>query len=259
MPSSSAQIGALGSHAVCMAAGFRDGLRTAQYYARDLGRADRFGTAEGRKAPSVSRLVATVARGVDWCLAKSADLSIRLILPSWRSLPSPFEPGFLQRVEAGIHQQDLIHNPLFNAYFFRAALRILERCTQGSPLVLEHRVDAARRALATLPGSSESKERHLARIMIALAGQHYVARAGRPIDRYSYLAGIDESTAISAISCIALLFADEGQAGAISSEDEFFDVTAALIGPRLKRLAELVGSSDDEALASELQSICDLY
>ena len=41
----------------------------------------------------------------------------------------------------------LIHNPTFNAYFFRAAIHIAGRYSAPPWLILEHRVDAARRSL----------------------------------------------------------------------------------------------------------------
>lgn len=259
MTSTSLQIGAFGNHAVCAAAGLRDGFRAAQFYARDLAHTDQFDGVKPQEVPFVSRVVGILARSMDRFLEASAKLSIRIFLPTWRNLPSPFAAGFLQGVVGGIHDRSIIHNPLFNAYFFRAAKRILERCTGRPYLVLEHRVDAARRQLATVTRTDESKENQLARMVIELAAQRVVARAGMPAPRYRYLEGVDPNLAVAAISCIALLFADAGKPAEIMSEDDFFDVTGALAGPRLPRIAELAEARDEEGLAVELRAIRDQY
>ena len=58
------------AHAVCMAAGIRDSLRTAQFYVRDLSNADGV-THELTKAPTfLSRVVGGTARTVDWLLSR---------------------------------------------------------------------------------------------------------------------------------------------------------------------------------------------
>lgn len=259
MTSASLQIGAFGSHAVCAAAGLRDGFRTAQFYARDLAHADQFDGVASAEVPFVSRAVGVAARLFDRFLGAAADLSIRLFLPTWRNLPSPFAAGFLQNVASGIHDHSFIHNPLFNAYFFRAAKRILERCTGKPYLVLEHRVDAARRQLAAQTRGDDGKEEQLARMLIELVGQRAVARAGQPMARYRYLEGVDPNAAVAAISCIALLFADAGKPAEIMSEDDFFDVAGALAGPRLPQIAALAEARDEPGLAAELRAIRDLY
>ena len=46
------------AHAICAAAGVRDGLRAAQFYVRDLSNADRFGKGEPERVPFLSRVVA---------------------------------------------------------------------------------------------------------------------------------------------------------------------------------------------------------
>ena len=252
-------IGALGGHALCAAAGLRDGFRTAQFYARDMANADKFGVGPSHTVPLVSRAVAVLARSTDRALAAGADISIRLLLPTWRNLPSPFAAGFLQQVAEGVHHSSLVHIPLFNAYFFRAAKRILERCTEGPYLVLEHRVDAARRLLAAQPEIRESKEEQLARIMIALTGQRVIARSGTPTARYRFLEETDANAAVLIVACVALLFADAGRPAEIMSEDDFFDVSAALAGPRLARLAALADAERQQELAAELRLIGDLY
>ena len=54
MSSSPRSFDHLTDHAVCMAVGVRDGLRTAQYYVRDMSHAD---VAEGGGATTLSRFV----------------------------------------------------------------------------------------------------------------------------------------------------------------------------------------------------------
>ena len=57
----------------------------------------------------------------------------RLFLPSWRKLPSPFAPGMMHEVAEAIRENSLVHNPLFNAYFFRAAIHIIGRYSEPPP------------------------------------------------------------------------------------------------------------------------------
>lgn len=256
---SSLPINGLAAHAVCAAAGVRDGFRAAQYYARDLSNADNYANDEVQKAPFLSRFVGQMARLTDQLLSWGADLSIRLLLPSWRQLPSPFAPGFIGQVSEGIRKDSLVNNPLFNAYFFRAAKHIIARYTHGPYLVLEHRVDAARRGLATDEVMTTSETTLLARILIELAGQGAIARAGRAKDKYRFFERVDPNIAVNAVACIALLFAEEGRPVSNMNEDEFFEVTGALIGPRLERIAELVSRKDATALANELSDIKSFY
>ena len=65
MTSMSRTADSLAAHAVCAAAGVRDGLRAAQFYVRDLSNADRFAKGEPGRAPFLSRAVAQGARLVD--------------------------------------------------------------------------------------------------------------------------------------------------------------------------------------------------
>ena len=140
----------LAAHAVCVAAGTRDGLRTAQFYVRDMSRAD---SGNGRRNVAfLSGLVARMARLADRFMTWGANVAIALFLPSWRKLPSPFAPGMMNEVAEAIRKNSLVHNPLFNAYFFRAAIHIIRRYSEPPYLLLEHRVDAARRQLASRRG-----------------------------------------------------------------------------------------------------------
>jgi hypothetical protein len=247
------------AHAVCFAAGVRDGLRAAQFYVRDLSNADAFASSEPSRAPFLSRAVARWARLVDRFMSWSANVAIRLLLPSWRQLPSPFTPGIMHQVAEGIRENSLVHNPLFNAYFFRAAIHIAGRYSSPPWLILEHRIDAARRVLAQRQIDEAPETELLARIMIALVEQGPIARIGTIADRNRFLGLVDPNIAIIAIACVALLFAEEGKPAVAIDEDEFFSVTGALIGPRLATIAQLVAARDAAGLARELADIKSMY
>jgi len=249
----------LAAHAVCAAAGVRDGLRAAQFYVRDLSNADNFARDEPGRAPFLSRVVARGARLVDRFMSWSANVAIRLLLPSWRQLPSPFTPGIMHAVAEGIRENSLVHNPLFNAYFFRAVIHIAGRYSAPPWLILEHRIDAARRILALREIDETPETELLARIMIALVEQGPIARIGAISDRNRFLGLVDVNIAIIAIACVALLFAEEGQPAVAIDEDEFFSVTGALIGPRLAAIAQLVAARDAAGLARELAEIKSMY
>ena len=249
----------LAAHAVCAAAGVRDGLRAAQFYVRDLSNADGGARGDDRHAPFLSRFVGGVARTADRFMTWSANAAISILLPGWRKLPSPFTPGLMHEVANGIRENSLVHNPLFNAYFFRAALHIIGRYSEPPCLVLEHRVDAARRSLAALPALPDTETEFLARTLIALAGHAPVARIGRIAERHRFFGLVDPNIAVSAIACVALLFAEEGKPTVAINEDEFFTVTGALIGPRLNAIADLVARNDESGLARELADIKSMY
>jgi hypothetical protein len=247
------------AHAVCAAAGVRDGLRATQFYVRDLANADRFGAAEPERVPFLSRMVAQGARLADRFMSWSANVAIRIFLPSWRKLPSPFTPGLMHEVAKGIREDSLIHNPLFNAYFFRAAIHIASRYSAPPYLILEHRVDAARRSLAPRVAETEDENEMLARILIALVEQGPVARIGAVAERNRFFSVVEPNIAVNAIACVALMFAEEGKPTEVINEDEFFEVTGALIGPRLKTIADLVERRDEAGLARELTDIKSMY
>ncbi len=249
----------IAAHAVCAAAGVRDGLRAAQFYVRDLANADRFGKDEPQRVPFLSRAVAQGARLADRLMSCGANLSIALFMPSWRTLPSPFTPGLLQEVARGIREESLIHNPAFNAYFFRSAIHIAGRYSAPPWLILEHRVDAARRALAARAEDPASGSEMMARILIALAEQGPVARIGPVSGRNRFFAQVEPNVAVYAIACVALMLAEDGKPAAAMGEDEFFSVTGALIGPRLPAIAALIGQRDEAGLARELADIQSMY
>jgi hypothetical protein len=247
------------AHAVCAAAGLRDGLRAAQFYVRDLANADRFGRDAPDRVPFLSRVVAQGARLVDRLMDWGASVSIAIFLPSWRKLPSPFTPGLMHEVAKAVREESLIHNPLFNAYFFRAAIHIAQRYSAPPYLILEHRVDAARRSLALRTDEPGSENGMLARILIALVENDPIARIGEVSDRNRFFASVDPNIAVNAIACVALMFAEEGKPAETIDEDEFFSVTGALIGPRLLPIASLVAAGDEAGLARELAVIKSMY
>lgn len=249
----------LAAHATCAAAGVRDGLRAAQFYVRDLTNADRFGNGDASRVPFLSRTVARAARMLDGLMSWGANLSIALFLPGWRKLPSPFTPGLMHDVARGIREDSLIHNPTFNAYFFRAAIHIAGRYSAPPSLILEHRVDAARRSLAPRARDAVPQDVMLARILIALVEQGPVARIGAVSARNRFFAAVEPNVAVNAIACVALLFAEDGKPAEAIDEDAFFEVTGALIGPRLPAIAQLVAARDEAGLARELADIKSMY
>jgi hypothetical protein len=242
------------AHAVCMAASARDVLRTAQFYTRDMSNVDGSNRTD-RAAPTLlSSLVAKVARLADRFMSWSTATAIRLVLPSWRKLPSPFEPGMLAEVANAIAQNSLVHNPLFNSYFFRAAKHIAKRYSAPPYLILEHRVDAARRQLAAMPGPD-----FLARTLICLVENGAIARAGGAANVLCGFNNIEPNVVVFSIACVALLFAEEGKPSTIQNEDDFFAIVGALIMPRLEKISALIASQDVKALTSELNDIKAIY
>ena len=249
----------LAAHATCAAAGVRDGLRAAQYYIRDLANADRFGKGEPSRVPFLSRTVARGARMVDGMMSCGADLSISLFLPSWRKLPSPFTPGLMHAVARDIRTDSLTHNPTFNAYFYRAAIHVAGRYSSPPWLILEHRVDAARRSLAPRLDEDVPESETMARILIALVEQGPVARIGPVAEKNRFFAQVEPNVAVFAIACVALMFAEDGKPTEAIDEVEFFTVTGALIGPRLPAIARFIEAHDEAGLARELSDIKSMY
>ena len=245
------------THAVCMAASLRDILRAAQFYTRDMSHIDGKNHAERHEPTILSSVVARLARLADGFMTWSTDTAIKVLLPSWRKLPSPFAPGMLHEVANAIAENSLVHNPLFNAYFFRAAIHITERFSERPYLILEHRVDAARRQMAARPPDPEAD--FLAHILIALVESAPVARVGKSKGSLRLLDDIEPNVAIYAIACVTLLFAEEGKPIAIHDEDEFFAIVGALILPRLKDMTALIEKRDVVGLSKELVDIKAMY
>ena len=245
------------AHAWCIAAGIRDGLRTAQFYIRDMSNADGGKDAKLRHATFLSRVVAKWARTVDRLMTCGANLSIKLLLPTWRNMPSPFSKGLIEEVAKAISQNKLLENPLFNAYFYRSAQHILARWAEPPYLVLEHRIDAARRELA---GSAitTSKLEFLAQAVLALVANAPIARHGK-VKTGTILDIGNPNVAVCATACLALLLAEEGGEIKGVGEDEFFAIVGALMAPRLPAMQSAIEQGDVAKLAQELEAIRALY
>jgi hypothetical protein len=262
--------GQLAARAVCAAAGMRDGLRIAQFFVRDLSGAERWGRPAGGPGSAagetrvpftyLSGFLSRVSRLADRFMTWSTNTAIALFVPDWRKLPSPFNHGMMTQVANAIDSSSFVANPLFNAYFYRAAIHILRRYRMPPFLVLEHRVDAARRILACSPHEpNETDVTFLARALIALVTTAPVARAGKSRATAQLPAGIEPNVAVYATACIALLFAEEGRPAQELDEDEFFAVVGALIAPRLPAISAAVASGDRAGLARELIDIKAMY
>lgn len=248
------------AHAVCLAATLRDLGRAAQFYSRDMSNADGGVRADHVTPTPSSRFVALCARTSDRLLTWIANTSVKLLLPSWRKLPSPFEPGMVGAVSQAIRSNSLFHNPLFNAYFFRAAKLITEHYAERPNLVLEHRVDAARRLLAgqgRLAGQNNAA--FTAQVLQVLVEAKPVARIGSPRAERNLLAKGDPNVAVFAVAVMALLFAEAGKPMAIHDEDEFFRIVAALISPRLGELHDAIAHKQSERLSRVIGEIQSLY
>ncbi len=249
----------LAAHAVCVAAGTRDSFRTAQFYVRDISGADQGNSR--RNVTFLSSLVARMARLADRVMTWSTNAAVSLFLPDWRKLPSPFAPGMMNEVGEAIRKNSLVQNPLFNAYFFRAAIRIIARYSIPPYLLLEHRVDAARRQLAGGYAGEPAMEEtaFLSRTLLALVETAPVARVGKPQGSQRLFEDVEPNVAVFAIACVALLFAEEDKPIAIQDEDEFFAIVGALILPRLGDMADLIARRDVSGLSRELADIKAMY
>ncbi len=250
----------IAAHAVCAAAGFRDGLRAAQFYVRDLSHADGGRVQERRNVTFLSSAVARLARLADWVMTSGGNAAIALLLPSWRQLPSPFTPGMMHEVAEAVRRNSLLHNPLFNAYFFRATIHIIEYYSEPPYLVLEHRIDAARRLLAQNEMAvPETETGFLARVLLALSDTAPVAKVGRPRAAHQLFEETEPNIAVAATACVALLLAEQGVPTKNLDEDAFFAITGALIYPRLKTISALIVARDEAGLARELAEIKAMY
>jgi hypothetical protein len=193
-------------------------------------------------------------------MTMSVNAAIALVVPDWRKLPSPFTHEMMGNVSQAMYAHDLLFNPLFNAYFYRAAIHILRRYRNPPFLVLEHRVDAARRALLqSAEGAAQDPVVFLARALIALAAAAPIARAGGERGSQGFLSDVEPNIAVYATACIALLFAEEGRPAQELDEDQFFAVVSALIRPRLPAIAAAVSDSDEGQLMQVLVDIKSIY
>jgi hypothetical protein len=242
-------------------------LSGAEYWGRPL-EAARHGPGSSAAAADIrpggfllAALVSRLARIADRLTTWSVNLSIALFAPGWRKLPSPFTHGIMSEVARAIRADSFLVNPLFNAYFYRAAIHILRRYRTPPFLVLEHRVDAARRTLLADIGAglNGSEPDFLAHAIITLADVAPVARAGKPRGGSVIARSAEQNVAVYAIACVALLFAEQGKPAEELDEDQFFAIVGALISPRLPVITTLVANRDVEGLARELAEIQTMY
>ena len=245
-------------HAWCMGAGIRDSLRTAQFYVHDLRNADGRDAAAPRQSTFLSRVVAGMARSIDDVMTWGGNLSIKLLLPNWRKMPSPFTAGFMDEVQNAITHNKLVETPIFNAYFFRSCQNILSRWAMPPYLVLEHRIDAARRELALMKAPVDKLD-FLSQTLLALVESAPIARHGTLRDNGKLLGGGDPNVAVCATACLALLLAEEGGAIKGIGDDEFFAIVGALMLPRLGYMQQAVKAQDVNRLSHELAAIRDQY
>lgn len=254
MPNLPPERRSLAAHAICIASSFRDVLRTTQFYIRDISYADGINRSDRGDPTMLSSVAAGLARVADRFMTWGANTAIRILLPGWRRLPSPFTPGMLREVAGAIASNSFVHNPLFNSYFFRAAIHITARYSEPPYLILEHRVDAARRLLATESGSD-----FLARALVALVESAAIVRIGKSKGSLRPFEMAEANIAVFTIACVTLLFAEQGKPISIHDEDEFFAIVGALVLPRLKAIAKLIEARDVSGLAKQLDDIRDMY
>jgi hypothetical protein len=269
--------GSFGSHVVSVAANARDGLRAAHYFVQELATADDPAGQGGSpwKRPTwllpadapaslITGFIAQNARIADKVMnwssgAASTLLAPALVGPDWRALPSPFNRDMIREIAASVGGGRFTANALFNAYFHRAAVHILRRCGKPPFLVLENRIDAARRVLASAERPDASDLAFLARALVALVRAAPVVEAGT-IDPKSALAKTrDPNVAVAAVAVIALLFGEQGKPTDATDEDAFFAIVGALIAPRLAAIEQLVLRDDMRRLEAELAAIKSLY
>lgn len=264
--------GSLGSHAVSMAANARDGLRAAHYFVQELATSDAPDQQGGgkRKKPTwllpadaptslLTGFIAQNARIADKVMNWSSDAAAALLAPDWRVLPSPFNRNMMGEIAAALTSQSFTANALFNAYFYRASLHILQRYAKPPFLVLENRIDAARRALAAAEQPDASDTAFMARALIALVRAAPIAESGE-IDAKSVLAKTkDANVGVIAVAGVALLFGDQGKPTDEIDEDQFFAIVGALIAPRLAAIESHITRDDVKKLEAELAAIKALY
>jgi hypothetical protein len=267
--------GSLGSQAASVVANARDGLRTAHYLVQELASADD-PAAQGdlgkraawllpADAPTslITGFIAQNARIADKAMNWSSDAAAALLAPDRRAMPSPFDRNMMREIATAITGQSFTANALFNAYFYRATVLILQRHAKLPFLILENRIDAARRTLAGTEARETSDVAFMTRALIALVQAAPIAEAGT-IDPKSVLAKTkDPNAGVAAIAGVALLFGGQGKPLAKPSdeidEDRFFAIVGALIAPRLATIEQLILRNDVLKLEAELAAIKAMY
>ena len=237
-------------HAACMAAGLRDGLRTAHFYARDVTKADGGRVIKDKHPTALSRAVATLARTVDGGMSRAADLSLQALSPKWRDLPSPFDLAMRERLALALTKTQVTLSSEFTLYFFRAARLELEQWVERPHLVLEHRIEAIRRNFQTRAQDfKEPMPDLLAQLLIALVEARPVARAGALKPGLEFLKNVELNVAVFSSACLALLLAQKGKPSTTIDDGEFLAIVAQLIHTRLQDIAKAVERRESHAIA----------
>lgn len=248
----------LANHASCIAAGLRDGLRTAQFYARDMK-----GAASSKlnyQPTFLSKAVAQVAGGFDTGISCASDLSVQLIRPTWRQLPSPFDSTVLERVIGTSSSNEISLDFDFTSYFFRASRHILGRWTAPPTLVLEHRIEAVRRKLQMeVAVSKKPVASVLAVVLMRLVAARPIARIGQPYPRYNFVSAFDPNIAVMAAACVALILGLEGKPMAEVDEDDLLDIAGILVSAKLNEMARAIDTEDQSKLSAIFDSIKSQY
>jgi hypothetical protein len=260
--------GSIGSHAVSVAANARDGLRTAHYLVQELATADD-PVAQGElgrratwllpaDAPAglITGFIAQNARIADRVMHWSSGAAASLLAPERGILPSPFQPDVMREIAAAGGGGSFTAHTLFNAYFHLATVQILDRHAKPPFLVLENRIDAARRAIGS---AATSDVAFMTRVLIALVHAAPIVEAGS-IDPKSVLARTtDPNVSVAAIAVMALLFGAQGKPTPHTDENRFFGIVGALIAPHLPTIARLIGAGDVSGLEAELTALQAIY
>jgi hypothetical protein len=262
--------GSLGSHAVSVAANARDGLRTAHYFVQDLATADdpvapgalsrRAASLLPADAPAslITGFIAQHARIADKVLNWSSDAAA-LLAPDRRIVPSPFSCNLMREIAATAGGQSFTANALFNAYFYQATVQILDRYGRPPFLVLENRIDAARRAVAAVERPGASDVAFVSRALIALVRAAPIVEAGAIDPKKALAKTRDPNVAVAAIAGAALLLGAQGKPAPQTDENQFFAIVGALIAPRLPAIERIIRSDDVRKLEAELAAIQGLY
>ena len=246
------------SHAICVATGVRDGMRTAHYYVRDLHHTNEMKNNTAWLSRYSAQPIKASAKVLDRALTRGGNLAISLLLPNWRKLPSPFAAETTSEIVNAIKQDRLFQSPLFNTYFFRSCKVLLAHWATPPNLVLEHQIDTARRTLATAPTSLDQTTL-LAKVLIALMDSAPIARHGAVRPGNYHIGPANIELAVCASACLALLLAQRGSEINGIGDKEFLSIVGALIAPRLDAIKKACLARDLGQLTTEFEAICDLY
>ena len=246
------------THAICVASSLRDSMRTAHYYVRDLH--GRSGQTGGVASASINPIksVKSSARALDIALTRGGNAVISLLAPNWRRLPSPFAPETTDEVLNAIRESRLFHSQMFNIYFFRSCKVLLSHWADPPNLVLENRIDIARRRLAEMP-ASDSQTTLMASVLVCLMEAEPIAKHGALKSETSQFSSKDIGLAVCASSCLALLLAQRGSVAGSIDDKGFLSIVGALIAPRLNAIDRAWRARDLDQLTLEFGAVCELY